>query len=87
MALTLKKPIATLHKKEQHISVQKLPMKTKKTVIDRPYEKNRQAAAKALYEIAKGYEKVTYQSVYRNCYYSRSYGCWRLIGKAHDYSY
>ena len=62
-------------------------MATKKTVISRPYEKNRKAAAKALYEFARSYEKVTYDTVYRKCYYSRSYGCWRLIGKAHDYSY
>lgn len=61
--------------------------KTTKTTIERPYEKNRKAAAKALYELAKVYEKVSYDTVYRNCHYSNRLGCWRYIGKAHDYSY
>lgn len=61
-------------------------MATKK-VIERPYEKNRKAAAKALYDIARGYERISYATVYRNCYFSKRYGAWRLIGKAHDYTY
>lgn len=61
-------------------------MATKK-VIDRPYEKNRKAAAKALYDIACSYERISYTTVYRNCYFSKRYGCWKLAGKAHDYSY
>lgn len=60
---------------------------TKKTSIERPYQKNRKAAAKALHDLAKTYEKVTLETVYRKCYYSPKYGCWRYIGKAHDYSY
>lgn len=59
----------------------------KKSTVERPYEKNRKAAAKALFDIAKSYEKVTLETVYRKCYFSKSYGCWRYIGKAHDYSF
>lgn len=62
-------------------------MATTKTTVARPYEKNRKAAAQALYDCARAYEKITYATVYRNCYFSRRYGCWKLIGKAHDYSY
>ncbi len=58
-----------------------------KTKIERPYEKNRQAAANALYNIAKQYESVTLKTVYSKCYYSARYGCWKYIGKAHDYSF
>lgn len=61
-------------------------MATKK-VIERPYEKNRKAAAKALYDIARGYERISYATVYRNCFFSKHSGTWRLIGKAHDYTY
>lgn len=59
----------------------------KKTPIERPYKKNRKAAAKALHELAKAYEKVSYDTVYRKCYYSPKYDCWKFIGKAHDYSF
>jgi len=61
--------------------------KKKKTQIERPYEKNRKAAAKALYEMAKSYESVTYKTVYNKCFYSSRYGCWKYSGKAHDYSF
>lgn len=57
------------------------------TTISRPYEKNRKAAANALYNLAKIYERVTLKQVYSKCHYSKSLGCWRYIGKAHDYSY
>lgn len=56
-----------------------------KTKISRPY--NRKAAAQALFGIAKSYENVTYATIYRNCYFSQRYGCWKYSGKAHDYSY
>lgn len=60
----------------------------KLSVKSRPYEKNRKAAAQALYELAKCYEKVTYTTVYRQCYFDyRNHGAWRFIGKAHDYTY
>lgn len=55
--------------------------------ISRPYEKNRKAATTALYSIAKCYEKVTYEQVYRKCFYDKKRENWRFIGKAHDYSY
>lgn len=55
--------------------------------ISKPYEKNRKAAAQALYDLAKTYEKVSYPTIYRRCFYSKKYGCWRYEGKAHDYSY
>lgn len=58
-----------------------------KTDVSRPYEKNRKAAAAALYQMAKGYEKVTYEQIYKKCYYAKSCECWKFIGKAHDYSY
>ena len=61
-------------------------MKTTKN-NKRPYEKNRQAAAKALFEIAKTYEKVAYSTVYKNCFFSKRYNCWTYIGKAHNYSF
>lgn len=57
------------------------------TTISRPYEKNRKAAATALYNLAKAYEKTTFAQVYRKCFYDKRRGSWRLIGKAHDYSY
>jgi len=60
---------------------------SKRTTIARPYEKNRKAAAEALHNIASCYEKISYATVYRNCFFSKRSGCWRLIGKAHDYSY
>lgn len=60
---------------------------TKKTVKERPYNKNRKAAAHALYEIAKCYERVKESTVYNNCYFSLNSKCWKFIGKAHDYSY
>ncbi len=62
-------------------------MATKKSNIERPYRKNRKAAAKALHSIASAYESVSYNTVYSKCYFSTRYGCWRYIGKAHDYSY
>lgn len=62
-------------------------MATKKSRVERPYEKNRKAAAKALYDLAKAYENVTLKAVYAKCYYSKRLGCWRYIGKAHDYSF
>lgn len=55
--------------------------------ISKPYEKNRKAAATELYHIAKCYERITYAQVYRKCYFDKGRGTWRLIGKAHDYSY
>lgn len=55
--------------------------------VKRPYEKNRKAAAKALYDIVKTYEKVSYPTIYRKCYFSKKYDCWRYEGKAHDYSF
>jgi len=61
--------------------------KTTKTSIERPYEKNRKAAAQALYQLAKTYEKVSYPTVYSKCYFSKKFGCWKYIGKAHDYSF
>ena len=64
-------------------------MKTKKTKnkIERPYEKNRKAAANELYNIATTYEKVAYSTIYKKCFFSKSLNCWRYIGKAHDYSF
>lgn len=60
----------------------------KLSVVSRPYEKDRKAAARALYELAKTYEKVSYQTVYRRCYFDyRYHGAWRFIGKAHAYTY
>lgn len=47
----------------------------------------KKAAAQALYDLARNYEKVSFATVYRNCYWSPQYGCWRYIGKAHDYSF
>lgn len=57
------------------------------TTISRPYEKNRKAAATELYKLAKSYEKITYEQVYRKCFFDKRRGNWRLIGKAHDYSF
>lgn len=62
-------------------------MATAKKKIERPYSKNRKAAAHALYELAKCYEPVKESVVYQKCYFSKTYQCWRYIGKAHDYSY
>lgn len=56
-------------------------------MIKRPYKKNRKAAAKALYDLIKTYEKISYNTVYRNCFFSNRDGCWKYIGRAHDYSY
>ena len=61
--------------------------KKQKKNIERPYNKNRQAAANALFEIAKTYEKVAYSTVYKNCYFSKNFNCWKYIGKAHDYGF
>ena len=58
-----------------------------KTKIERPYEKNRKAAAQALYDLVKNYETVTLKSVYKKCYYSKRLGCWKYAGKAYDYSF
>lgn len=58
-----------------------------RTTKSRPYEKNRKAAAQALYDTAKSYEKVTYATVYKGCYFSKRTGSWRFSGKAHDYTY
>lgn len=44
-------------------------------------------AAKELYNIASGYENVTYNQIYRSCFYDPKIEAWRYIGKAHDYSY
>ncbi len=55
--------------------------------ISRPYEKNRKAAAQALFDLAKTYERVTLKGVYSKCYFDKRLGCWRYIGKAHDYSF
>lgn len=57
------------------------------TTKKRPYQKNRKAAAAALYDLAKIYEKVSLKTVYNNCFFSKKYGCWKYIGKAHDYTY
>ena len=64
-------------------------METKKTKknIEKPYDKNRKAAANELFKIAKTYEKVAYSTIYKNCYFSKSFNCWRYIGKAHNYSF
>ena len=64
-------------------------MKTQKTKnkIKRPYDKNRQAAANELFKFVKTYEKVSYSTIYKKCYFSKSFNCWRYIGKAHDYSF
>lgn len=49
MALTLKKPIATLHKQEQHISVRKrLTTKSHKRSIKRTSTARRSRASKQL---------------------------------------
>ena len=58
-----------------------------KTKIERPYDKNRKAAANALFDLAKEYEKVSYSTVYKKCFFSKRFNCWRFIGKAHDYSF
>lgn len=50
-------------------------------------KQGRKAAATELYNLAKAYEKVTYETIYRKCYYSSRQSCWKYIGKAHDYSY
>ena len=64
-------------------------MKTTKTKnkIKRPYHKNRKAAANELFDIAKTYEKVAYSTIYKNCFFSKKFNCWKYIGRAHDYSY
>ena len=58
-----------------------------KTKNKRPYDKNRKAAAIALFDIAKRYEKISYSTVYKNCFFSKRFNCWKYIGKAHNYSY
>ena len=72
------------HPKEKTCSLTTKSTNTKKAL---PYEKNRKAAATELYNLAKAYEKVTYETIYRKCYYSSRQSCWKYIGKAHDYSY
>ena len=63
-------------------------MEAKKTKNNkRPYNKNRKEAAIALFDIAKIYEKVAYSTVYKNCFFSKSYNCWKYTGKAHNYGF
>lgn len=47
----------------------------------------RKIAAQALYALAQCYEKVALSTVYKKCFFSNNYGCWRYIGKAHNYSF
>lgn len=55
--------------------------------ISKPYEISRKAAAMELYQLANNYEQISYSQVYRRCFYDKKHGTWRLIGKAHDYTY
>lgn len=55
--------------------------------ISKPYEISRKAAAMELYQFANNYEQISYSQVYRRCFYDKKHSTWRLIGKAHDYTY
>lgn len=46
-------------------------------------------AAKAILADYNNYEnrKVTLNTLYKKCFFDRSRGTFRVIGKAHDYSY
>ena len=89
--MRLLQPKAALRPNEERLrQPQKRTNTTPKTTNTKkalPYEKNRKAAATELYNLAKAYEKVTYETIYRKCYYSSRQSCWKYIGKAHDYSY
>lgn len=82
--MKLKQPICKKELK-QFMSAQSNP--DSRTVTTRPYEKNRKAAAAALHNVASGYERISLKDVYRKCYFDKSLNAWRLIGKAHDYTY
>lgn len=43
--------------------------------------------ATELYAIANCYEKVGWQTIYRNMFYSKNSNCYKYIGRAHDYSF
>lgn len=88
--MRLLQPKAPLRPNEERLSHPKKKATTTKSANTKkalPYEKNRKAAATELYNLAKAYEKVTYETIYRKCYYSSRQSCWKYIGKAHDYSY
>lgn len=88
--MRLLQPKAALRPNEERLSHPKKKATTTKSANTKkalPYEKNRKAAATELYNLAKAYEKVTYETIYRKCYYSSRQSCWKYIGKVHDYSY
>lgn len=88
--MRLLQPKAALRPNEERLSHPKKKATATKSANTKkalPYEKNRKAAATELYNLAKAYEKVTYETIYRKCYYSSRQSCWKYIGKAHDYSY
>ena len=82
--MKLKTPICTKPLKQTYVEggESKAKAKTIKKVTI-----TRKKAAEELHEVASCYEKVAYSTVYKKCFYSKQYGCWRYIGKAHDYSF
>ncbi len=79
--MKLMKPICT---KKEKVGIVASTTKNKK---EKQVKVTRKLAAEELHSLASCYEKVAYSTVYKNCFYSKQYECWRYIGRAHNYSF